>query len=124
VSDDRVPLLLVDDDPANLLTLSALLEEEGFEVATARSTGEARTALGSGRGFSAAIVDRNLDGEDGVALAAELRAAGSAGAVLILSGDPEDPDLLEGIDGWLLKGTPVDELVGRIRASIEERAPG
>jgi DNA-binding response OmpR family regulator len=112
------PLLLVDDDPSNLLTLSAVLEDEGFEVVTAASLQEARDALQPGRPFSAAIVDRNLAGEDGLALAAELRADAHAHAVFILSGDPAGAEEPAGLDGWLLKGESLDSLIERVRAAL------
>lgn len=112
-----VPVLLVDDDASNLLTLSALLEAEGFEVVTA-STGDEARAAASERVFSAALVDRNLDGEDGMALAAELRASASSSAVFILSGHPPEADAMPEIDGWFLKGTSVDELIEHIRAGL------
>ena len=111
-----IPLLLVDDDDSSILTLSALLEDEGFEVTMATSTREARAAVVSRGVFSAALVDRNLDGEDGIALALELR--GCSSAIFILSGDPPESERLAGIDGWFLKGTPFAEVVQRIRETL------
>jgi len=112
------PLLLVDDDSSNLLTFAAVLEDEGFEVVCASSVQEARRALDPGRAFAAAVVDLNLDGEDGLALATELRAEGSAQSVFILSGDPQGLEAPAGIDGWLLKGTAIDELIDQLRAGL------
>jgi len=116
-----IPVLLVDDDASNLLTLTALLEEEGFEVVAARSIREARAVVEASGVFSAALVDRNLDGDDGLALAAELRASAASSVVFILSGDPPESDMPEGIDGWLLKGISAYELIRQVRASLQAR---
>lgn len=113
---EPVPLLLVDDDDANLLTLGALLEDEGFAVVTAASAAEARAAAARGPAFGLAVVDLHLDGEDGLALAAELRSGGRARRAFILSGDPPS-GLPDGIEGWLLKGSPVEAILERLRAA-------
>jgi len=119
---DPLRLLLVDDDPSNLLTLGAVLEDAGFAVATAECGAQARALLEEGADFVAAIVDRNLAGEDGLALAASIRAARPSAALLIFSGDapPETP--LEGIDGWLVKGSAVEELIESVRSCVEPTA--
>ena len=113
-----LPVLVVDDDPSQLTTLSALLEDEGFEVVTATSVQEARAAADSRPSFGAALIDRHLDGEDGMALAAELRASGRPTLVFILSGDPPEPHTIAAIDGWFLKGASVDELIRRLRGAL------
>lgn len=117
-----IPLLLVDDNLSTLLTLSALLEVEGFTVSTARSGAEARTILESGDPIRAAIVDRHLDAEDGIAVAAAIRAAVPSAAVFIHSGDPPEEELMDGLDGWLTKGTGIDDIIGQVRASVKARS--
>jgi two-component system response regulator RegA len=112
-----IPLLLVDDDEANLLTLGALLEVEGFDVVAAASADEARDAAKRYPTFALAIVDLNLDGWDGLALATELRSGGHAQLAFILSGDPPVAGLPDGIDGWFLKGGSVEDMIGKLRAA-------
>ncbi len=71
-----VRVLLVDDHPAVRQGLALLLSPEGIEAcAEAGGGAEALAALESCRP-DLAIVDLSLDGEDGTALIAELRARG------------------------------------------------
>jgi Na+/proline symporter/CheY-like chemotaxis protein len=80
VDDRRLPLaglrvLCVDNEPAILDALTALLDRWGAQAVTARSVAEARTAVGP---FDAALVDLHLgdDEPDGLTAVDELRAQG------------------------------------------------
>ena len=55
-----VRLLLIDDDDANRVTLSALLEEEGFSVDVASSLAEAGERIASGASYALILFDQNL----------------------------------------------------------------
>jgi signal transduction histidine kinase len=62
--DDRAPILMVDDLPANLLALSAVLEPLGHELVCARSGAEGlRLALG--REFAVILMDVQMPTIDG-----------------------------------------------------------
>ena len=72
VSEDRVNLLLVDDQEANLVALSAVLEPFGETLVTARSGREALKHLLE-REFAAVLLDVRMPDMDGFETAALMR---------------------------------------------------
>ena len=80
-------VLIVDDEPLNLLASKFLLSDLGAEVTTAASAEEA-LAFAAHRAFDVVFADVHLPGIDGFELARRLRAAASPGPVIaIMSGD-------------------------------------
>jgi len=69
---DRVRILAVDDTPANLLALSAVLAEPGIEVQTASSGREALRLLLQNE-YAVILLDVNMPAMDGFETAALLR---------------------------------------------------
>lgn len=65
-------LLVVDDDPDILVYVASLLEDNGYEVATARSAAEALAALDGSRP-DALLVDVLMPGRSGLDLLVSLR---------------------------------------------------
>jgi two-component system cell cycle response regulator DivK len=65
-------ILIVDDDPANLLLTRSVLEREGYEVIGAGSADQARTLL-SNRRPSLILMDIQLPGIDGIEFTRELK---------------------------------------------------
>jgi len=105
------PILIVDDNPANLKLVRVLLRSEGYEVRVAVDGEEALTLL---RGFRPRLIlmDLQLPGMDGLTLTRRLKAdpATSEIAVLALTayamkGD-EEKAMQAGCDGYITK--PID----------------
>ena len=71
-SEQRVNVLLVDDQPANLLALRAMLQDLGHHLVEAHSAGEARTLLGTAD-FAAVLLDVQMNGLDGFSTARLIR---------------------------------------------------
>ena len=69
-SDDAI--LLVDDEPAQLKSLSAILNKEGLRPVCCETSEEALAVFGRG-GINVVILDLRIDGEDGLALLARFR---------------------------------------------------
>ena len=96
-----VRVLLLDDDPANLLLRSAILRQNGYEALSAGSIEEANELLG---GTDVAVLDYHLGhGKFGTEVAAKLRQQRPAVPIIILSatlerrfGGVEDMHLLKG----------------------------
>ncbi len=65
-------VLVVEDNEANQLLVTAVLELDGFEVRVAGSAVEAREQLKGGRP-SVILMDVQLPGEDGLSLTRELK---------------------------------------------------
>ncbi|WP_182867725.1 hybrid sensor histidine kinase/response regulator [Rhodopirellula sp. JC639] len=81
----RLKLLVVDDEPSQLLTLRDLFEHEGFQVTTCKSFDEA-LARCSDQVFAAAILDLQLHGHDGIDLFRQLQQLQPAMRVIIHTG--------------------------------------
>ncbi len=104
-------ILLVDDDPLLLASLSRTLGFDGHEVVCASGATEgiaqAEHASACGRLFGVVITDLSMQGMDGRALARHLKARGLAGHVIMLTGwgsDLEDDGHLpEHVDQLLSK---------------------
>ena len=105
-------VLLVDDNPTNLLVLSRQLEQWGVQSETAAGGGAALARLRAGPGFDLAILDMQMPQMDGLMLAAEIRAtsAGRALPLIMLSSVvlPADADPHRLLSARLMK--PVRQL--------------
>lgn len=90
-----------------------------------RST-EAALAHIATRRFDAVILDRMLDGEDGVEILRELRASAlnAGAAVIVASGLVEEPGFGEGLDpdAYMTKPYTDEMLRVRLRVALRRRA--
>lgn len=114
-------LLVIEDEPELGTLLRAALERGGFAVDLAESLAEARDFFAIVP-YDAAILDLSLPDGDGIALLREMRRAGAALPILILTArdGPEDRvlGLDSGADDYLVKPFHMPELVARIRALL------
>jgi len=114
-------ILLVEDEPGLVLTLSDLLAAEGYEVesATDGPTGLARAANGQ---FDLVILDVMLPGKSGLDVCRELRQRGKDVAVLMLTAKTQLTDRVVGLklgaDDYLAKPFEPPELLARIEALL------
>ncbi len=120
-----VKLLIVDDDQGLRETLTDFFELEGYAVASAASTREAREVLN----FFAAdllLLDINMPGGDGLTFGAELRARVST-PIIFLSGKGSMVDRVVGLeigaDDYLTKPFELRELLARVRAVLRRARP-
>lgn len=116
--DQRLSLLLVEDDPAlGPLTAELLSDDFRVELATDGQTG-LRRALSET--WDVLVVDRGLPLRDGASLVAALRAKGVATPVLMLTALGTTEDKIFGLDAgandYLTKPFDAGELVARLRA--------
>lgn len=114
-------LLIVEDEAGLRKSIVLGLTEDGFKV-TAADSAERATALLTDANFDAIVLDLRLPGKDGIALLRELRAAGNATPVLVLTARGTLDDRVAGLDGgaddYLTKPFAFAELVARLRALI------
>jgi two-component system, response regulator RegA len=113
-------LLLVDDDESNRLTLSVLLEDEGFEVDVASSYSEAtRRILAEGARYDAVLLDQHLGDGLGVNLIPLVRERLPSSKVIVISGSISLRDAeRSGADSTLPKATPFLEALALINATL------
>jgi len=120
-----VHVLVVDDEAEVRTLLRSGLEAEGFEVSEARD-GAALMALLEARPVDLITLDVRLSGEDGFALAREVRARHNVPIVMI-SGKGDMIDRVVGLelgaDDYIAKPFHMREVLARIRAVLRRYAP-
>lgn len=123
--DDRMRILLVEDNVSLVQLLSKGLENAGFEVDPAGSVAAATEALAD-RSYAAIVLDLGLPDGDGSVVLRRLRAKGNSAPVLVLTarGTLQDrvSGLHDGADDYLVKPFAIEELVARLHALL--RRPG
>ena len=114
-------ILLVEDEPVAARMLAKGLREEAYAVDVA-ADGERALELASVNDYDLVILDVMLPGQDGFEVCRELRAAGSAVPVLMLTAldavDDRVAGLDMGADDYLTKPFDFDELLARVRALL------
>ncbi|HEX2726817.1 MAG TPA: response regulator transcription factor [Beijerinckiaceae bacterium] len=119
-------VLVIDDDESLRDTIGVLLEQEGFRAVQAA---DGRTGLEQALALKPdlLLVDLRLPGLSGMEVCKNVRAAGLASAVIVLSalGDEIDKVLLLelGADDYVVKPFGTRELMARIRAVLRRTGP-
>jgi two-component system alkaline phosphatase synthesis response regulator PhoP len=114
-------ILLVEDEPGLVLTLSDLLAAEGYAVESALDgpTGLARVLKEK---FDLVILDVMLPGKNGFDVCRELRRQGKDVAVIMLTAKSQLTDRVVGLklgaDDYLIKPFEPPELLARIEALL------
>jgi len=120
VSDASLTLLVVDDEPAWVGALGAVLGKAGHRIVAAYDGEEALRRFRAER-VDAVLLDLAMPGLDGAAVCRQMRAESDV-PILIVSGerDPAAPaELLDlGADDYIRKSMPNDEKLARIRAAV------
>jgi two-component system, OmpR family, alkaline phosphatase synthesis response regulator PhoP len=114
-------ILLVEDEPGLVVTVSDLLAGEGHEVDTARY-GEAGLAAAAAGNYDVIILDIMLPRKSGFDVCRELRQQGRDVAILMLTARGQVEDRVVGLklgaDDYLAKPFDPAELVARVEALL------
>lgn len=114
-------ILLVEDEPGLVLTLTDLLRAEGYEVASAMN-GTRGCWLATQGGFDLLILDVMLPGLGGFAICHAAREHGFDGGILMLTARSRVEDRVEGLstgaDDYLVKPFDSEELLARVKALL------
>ena len=118
-------VLLVEDEPGLVLTLSDRLAKEGYAVATA-ADGEEGLKQATTESFDLVILDVMLPGKSGFDVCRDLRQKGFQKPILMLTARGQVTDKVVGLklgaDDYLTKPFEMMELLARIEALLR-RAP-
>jgi two-component system response regulator RegA len=108
-------VLLIDDDESNRLTMSALLDNEGFEVQEATSFAEACAILSAAPSFRVVLADQHLGDGLGSELAPIIRSRLPGAKIVLMSGSAGDLPATDAWDGCFTKGDDFADLLELIR---------
>ena len=115
--EERLRILLVDDDARLCDSLAALLRVVGYDVVSANSGAEALALIGK-RAFDAVIIDVDLPDGEGVRLLERVKDEDGDVGTLMLSEESAFEHAVEslnhGADAFLLKPTDPGDLITRL----------
>ncbi|MEO0032981.1 MAG: hypothetical protein RIS94_2739 [Pseudomonadota bacterium] len=116
---ERVPVLVVEDEPAIRALLRDALAHAGYAVIEAADAAQALARMAE-RTARLVVLDLGLPDRDGLDLIAPLRAAGAA--VLVLSARDATAQKIAaldlGADDYVTKPFDADELLARVRVAL------
>jgi len=113
-------ILVLDDEPDVLDWIGAVLSDGGLQATAVQTGDEMQRALRE-RPHSLVMLDLKLRGEDGLAIARELRRSSTV-PIIMMSGKGDEADRVLGLelaaDDFLVKPISGRELLARVRASL------
>jgi two-component system alkaline phosphatase synthesis response regulator PhoP len=119
-------ILLVEDEPGLVLTLTDRLRSEGYAVESAPD-GEEALARASAGSFDLILLDVMLPGKSGFEVCRQLRRSGNHTPVLMLTARTQVVDKVVGLetgaDDYLTKPFDMMELLARIQALLRRAGP-
>ena len=125
MNDRRIKLLLVDDERAFVDVLCNRLTRRNIDVTKAYSGSEGIQAL-RGQDFDVAVLDLKMEDMDGIEVLGILRKMDPSMAVIMLTGHGSAEAAKEGLAAgafdYLMKPCELDELLEKIRASVQREA--
>ena len=114
-------ILLIEDEPGLVVTVSDLLAGEGYDVSV-ESDGDAGLARAAGGRFDAIVLDVMLPKKTGFDVCRELRQRGVDTAILMLTAKSQVVDRVVGLklgaDDYLTKPFDPAELIARLEALL------
>jgi signal transduction histidine kinase len=120
-------LLVIDDEQSVAITMGAILEMDGYDVAISTSGADAMDKLHESE-FDLVLTDLRLDDMDGLAIISELRRVHPETVSIILTGyasfESAIKSLREGAYDYLIKPCDVEELRAVVARGIERRQLG
>ena len=118
---DGVRVLVVDDRTDFRVGLSRILSDRGFEVVGQARDGEEALALAACLVPDVIVMDLSLPGMSGIETTRRLGITVPQARVLVLTVSARDEDVMDaiiaGACGYMLKGTPADDIASGIRAT-------
>ncbi len=117
-AEDRIRILVVDDDPTSLAALSALLAGDGYRISVARGGREALLRIARDRP-DCVVLDYAMPEMTGLEVLRSLRASGDQIPVLMLSAKSDPYDKTAGYSSGADVYVGKDEDPSVVRAAIQ-----
>ena len=116
-------IVIVDDAPLIQAGLAAALEAEGFSIVGQASDAMSAVSLARDRNPQIVLLDVLMPGISGLEVVAKIREVSPNSAVVLLTSSESGEDLLKAIKGgargYIVKTTPMPELVASLRDVLE-----
>jgi two-component system KDP operon response regulator KdpE len=117
-------VLVVDDEPPIRRFLRTSLASHGYHVLEAEDGASARAVLRQ-NAIDVMVLDLGLPGLDGLEIIKQMREAGSALPIIVLSSRTDEAGKVRaldmGADDYVTKPFGMDELLARLRAALRHR---
>jgi len=117
-------ILVVDDERNVLFTVTAILEQEGYDVDAAPSGADALEAIRHHQ-YDLVLTDLKMPGLDGLAILAEVRKLSPETVTVMMTGYGSLDTALEAVQlgayEYLIKPTEVQDLKAAVRRSLERK---
>jgi DNA-binding NtrC family response regulator len=118
-------ILLVEDEPILLRTLSRTLELSGLDVTVAEDGRSALRLLESGPAFEAVVTDLTLEGAGGMEVLRKAKERDPETGVIVITGYASESSALDalrfGAEDYLAKPFDYSELLLRVSRCLERR---
>ncbi len=125
MTDQKIRIIVVDDDARLRELLNRYLSEQGYSVRAVSDGGDMNRWLARER-YDLMVLDLMMPGEDGLSICRRLRGLGDKMPIIMLTAKGDDVDRIVGLevgaDDYLAKPFNPRELVARIQAVLR-RAP-
>jgi len=120
MADQKIHVLLVDDEVSLTDFLRIELEFEGYQITVAKNGSGALIAARTEPAPDLLVLDWNLPDFTGLDICRRLRSTGVKTPILMLTGNDDVSDRVQaldaGVDDYLVKPFSIEELLARLRA--------
>jgi CheY-like chemotaxis protein len=123
MGNEKIRVLLVDDEKQFVTNMARILKVRGFDVTTAFDGYQAVDAVKYGGGFDVVVLDVKMPGMDGVAALGEIKKWAPDTEVIMLTGhatlESGTQAMRKGAYDYLMKPCDIEDLVEKIKEAHE-----
>ncbi|UCF58657.1 MAG: response regulator [Candidatus Bathyarchaeota archaeon] len=121
---EKANILVVDDDPSIRKTLTAILEEKGYDVETVE-TGKEAIRKSKTSFYNLALIDIRLPDMEGVNLLTKMTETKPRMAKIIITGYPSLQNAVEalnkGADAYIIKPFDIDKMLATVEDHLDRQ---
>ncbi len=121
---EKKSILVVDDDPSIRKTITAILEEKGYDV-EAVETGKEAIEKSKTNFYNLALLDIRLPDMEGVDLLTKMRETKPKMAKIIITGYPSLQNackaLNKGADAYIIKPVDIDKMLATVADQLDRQ---